>query len=124
MARVYTNFSVWFNGRQVGLCTSADITVSSSGEDVINDSGWDGRSRGNITTEVTLEEMLPVGGDGYGFETNLSQGDLVTVQASPLNGKIANMKLIVNEISYKGDPKVRTTTASVKLRGGPPEYIG
>lgn len=124
MASRFRWASCYVNGRRVAQATDGTYSIKGNGEDIITEDGWDGHSDGAITTEMSLNRAIPVGGDNMSLEEALLNRQYVKVTWASLNGKVFQSEMRITDISFNGDHRAGTQTAALSATGGKPELIG
>jgi hypothetical protein len=120
----YNNYSVFFEGLKLGKTTKATVTVKSNADQIFDDEGFDGNTKGNVTFEATVDLVMPFGGIAKKFEDLVMTGKNASVLFGPINGRRWECTAFSNECSFEADMEKRRTNASLKLQGGKPKISG
>ncbi len=123
MARYY-NASIFVDGVHLGFMQTYDYSVAAGGEDVFNDTGYDGATEGHVSSKLSCDGMIPVGGDTTQIEKKVLSKTTVTVTISPVNGCMHILSMIFKDFSHKGDAANRTDKVTFNATGGAPEIVG
>lgn len=123
MAR-YFNASIFIDGVHMGYMQTYDYSVTAGGEDVYNDTGYDGATEGHVGSKLSCDGMIPVGGDTLQIEKKVLSKTTVTVTISPINGCMHIVDMIFKEFTHKGNSANRTDTVTLNATGGAPQIVG
>lgn len=124
MASVYRSCSVYAGGKRLAQMTKATLTITANGEDVITDDGWQGYTKGPITSELDLSRAVPIKGDGMNIESKFMVGDPIDVTFTNFNGRLCQVKMSIKTLKADTDASKASTGLDFTAGGGKPELIG
>lgn len=119
----YSNYSVFYEGRKIGVAKESEYTIKNNNEPVFNDNGFDGTTTGNITFELTVTLSTRFGGDVTKFEDLVLNGGSAEIMVAPVNGRTHMLTAFSNETAFKANMEKRSTEQTVKLHGGKPKVV-
>lgn len=115
---------VYFNGKKVAEIESAEYEIDSGDEAQHGAEGVMGFSKGQITTKITANVIVPVAGLTTTLESALLNKLPVTLGWAA-GGKIHQIPdMNTMKASYKTDSKAGTLKGSFEFNGGAPDVTG
>lgn len=114
---------IYFKGKKIAEIESGDYTIDSGDEPQHGTDGLMGFSKGQITTKVTANVVVPVAGLTTTLEAALLNKDTVTIGVA-VGGKLHQIDMNPMTCSYKSDSKAGTLKGTFEFHGGKPDVSG
>jgi hypothetical protein len=115
--------SVYFKGKKIAEVESADYTISSGDEAHHGTEGLLGFSKGQITTKMVTNVVVPVAGLTTTLESALLTKQQVTMGWAA-GGKLHQIDMNPMECNYKSDAKTGSLKGTFNFEGGAPDVTG
>ena len=123
MANTIRSASVYFEGKKIAEIESADYTIDSGDEPHHGQEGLYGFSKGQITTKVSTNVIVPVSGLSTTLESALLQKKQVNIGWAA-GGKLHQITMNVMSCNYKSDSKSGSLKGTFEFHGGAPDVTG
>lgn len=115
--------SVYFKGKKVAEVESADYTIDSGDEAHHATDGGLGFSKGQITTKITTNVVIPVSGMTTTLESALLTKQQVTIGWAA-GGKLHQIDMNPMTVNYKSDAKSGSLKGTFEFHGFAPDVSG
>lgn len=127
MAQKFRNASIYLEGKKAGNASKATLDMASGSEDYVGDGVWLGTSDGVITSKLSLEQYVPLGGKPEidKLLQKFRQKQYINVGMGVVGGKIfkwGEMKIV--SLKVESDMAKGTLSMSCDLQGGEPDIVG
>jgi len=114
---------IYFKGKKIAEIESADYTISSGDEAQHGSDGVLGYSKGQTTTKLVCNVVVPVAGMSSTLEAALLNKETVTMGLA-IGGKLHQIDMNPMECNYKSDSKAGTLKGTFNFEGGAPDVTG
>lgn len=115
--------SVYFKSKKIAEIESADYSIDSGDEAHHGAEGLLGFSKGQITTKITANVIVPVAGTTTTLESALLNKETVNIGWAA-GGKLHQVDMNPMNCSYKSDAKTGSLKGSFEFHGGKPDVTG
>jgi hypothetical protein len=115
--------AVYARGKKVAEVESADYTIDSGDEAHHGTEGLLGFSKGQITTKITTNVIIPVAGMTSTLEGALLNKETLTIGWVG-GGKMHQIDMNPMTASYKSDSKSGSLKGTFEFHGGKPDVTG
>ena len=115
--------AVTFKGKKIAEIESADYTIDGGDEPQHATDGLLGFSKGQITTKITANVIVPVAGLSTTLESALLNKQTVTIGWLG-GGKLHQIDMNPMTVNYKSDSKSGSLKGTFEFHGGAPDVSG
>jgi hypothetical protein len=114
---------MYFKGKKIAEVESGEYTISSGDEAQHGTEGVMGYSKGQTTTKMVCNVVVPVAGLSTTLESALLNKETVTMGIA-VGGKLHQIDMNPMECNYKSDGKAGTLKGTFNYEGGAPDVSG
>lgn len=114
--------SLYKNDQKFAECNQAEITIDARRGDLFGAEGFLTLARGALTTQITAQHLIPVGGTNPDFLLDtLLQNDVEV--AVPIDGRILRWTMGIQQNTMQYNTEQGTCTGTLRMSGGRPTLI-